>query len=95
MFPAAAVEETEHHERQLDDKFQDKSKYGREQDHRQFKDGKVSPGLGDHVPEMCQLALHLIPIDSLWPGYYLLVAMLFMQLWSLCSPGALVAGSRN
>ncbi len=69
--PAAAVEETEHHERQLDYKFQDKPKYGREENHGQFKYGKVGPGLGDRIPEMYKLALHFF-------AYYAPVAMVIL-----------------
>ena len=45
-----AVQHAEHHERQFDEKFQDKPEQSRKHNHGQFEYGKVSPGLDDHIP---------------------------------------------
>ena len=49
--PSAAVEHAEHHERQLDDKFQNKPEYGCEQNHGKLENSEISLGLGNAIPE--------------------------------------------
>ena len=48
---SAAVEHAEHHERQFDDKFQDKPEYGRKQNHGKLENSEIRLGLGDVIPE--------------------------------------------
>ena len=53
-----AVQQAEDHERQFNDKFQDKSKQRREHNHGQFENSEVDPGLGDHIPVLNYAILH-------------------------------------